>query len=605
MNSFRNRVPYPIQLILFWMLLFAVFRLLFLLLYSDQTEGGAMHTGRAFIAALRLDLSMSCYLTTLPFLFWILYQYFPKGPWHKLGKWLHFLLIPLVVTILISNIGLYESWKTLLNKRLLLYLKNPAEISHFMDTWKLILLPVLLVGLSWGIIVLKNKITDSYQEVKKVFLHFIIGIPLLFFGIRGGWQLIPINESSASYSSFPANNHLAINPVFYFLHSASEFFFVSDKYHFYSEEEAQKITEDFLLPEENTALGDSLTTTRKPNVVIILLESWTADVLERNGATKGVAPFTDSLINESLWCKNAYASGYRTDQGLVAVFSGYPAQPDNTILAYPAKTETLPALSDDLKKQGYATSFFYGGDIEFANMGSFLNQHSMDYICDKTDFNASEYNSKWGAHDGSVLQKQIDFLNKEKQPFFSGLLTLSTHEPWEVPIETPFKSNSDYDKFCRAAYYTDHCLREYFAQVKKQSWYNNTLFVLVADHGHYLPLNRNLNFPESRRVTLLFTGGALHPNLKGKSIERVVAQHDIAATISAGLSLGQHYPFSRNMLRSKNGFGFYCNENATGIITDKAHHIFFFGNSQHDGDPQLEKLNKSYLQRAYADFVSR
>lgn len=600
-----RKIPYPVQLLIFWMSLFFFFRLLFFAMHNSQLGGNTSHQLFAFVAALRLDLSMSCYLIAIPFIFWLLELYFPKGPWHKTGNFFNYLLIPLTVSILVSNIGLYESWKTLLNKRLLLYLQNPAEISHFMDTWKIVALPFLLIALSWLFIFIWKKISTPHQVLPFKWTAPLIGIPLVFLGIRGGLQLLPINESSASYSSFAGNNHLAINPVYYFSHSVSEFFYVSNKYHFYAQEEADKILSDYFT-EEKSAQSDTLLNSSRANVVFILLESWTADILQRNGELKGVAPFTDSLINESLWFSQAYASGYRTDQGLVAVLSGYPSQPDNTILAYPAKTEQLPCIADDLKKRNYATSFFYGGDIEFANMGAYLNQHSIDVIFDKNAFDPKEFNSKWGAHDGSVMNKQIAFLENEKQPFFSGLLTLSTHEPWEVPIATPFQSNTDHDKFCRSAYYTDQCLRDYFTAARKSKWYNNTLIVLVADHGHYLPLNRNLNKAESRKITLILTGGALHASQRGRVIDRVVAQHDLAGTIAGAFGLdAEKYIWSRNLLTSKKGFASFCNENVSGIVVDGARHEFYFANSLSEGNPEFEILNKAYLQKTYADFVAR
>lgn len=606
--SIGGRVPFPVQLILFWWLVFLFFRILFVLLYSDHLSGGTAHIlNGLFFAGIRVDLSLICYISAFPSLIWIVMN-FTNTLWFKnIIRIYHLLIIPLIITILVSNLGLYGSWETLLNRRLLLYLEKPSEIVHFMDTWKIISLPVILIAVSWLFYWLYNKITDTERWIihpvpRTIIL--ILFIPLTFLGMRGGWQLVPVNESASAYSPYPANNHLAINPVFYFGHSVSEYFYLTNKFVYYDAAEADNYLNQFF-DSRQEYIEEKILNTEKPNVVIILLESWTADILAHNGELNGVTPFTDSLINSSVWFKNAYASGYRTDQGLVSVISGFPSQPDNTIISYPGKTEKLNALSDELKHNGYQNSFFYGGDIEFANMKLFLLQHSFEHIYDKTAFNPSEYNSKWGAHDGPVLDKQISYLASEKTPFLSCVLTLSTHEPFEVPVETPFNGSDESEKFKKAAWYTDQCLKNYFAKAQQTEWYKNTLFILTADHGHYLPLHRDLSQKESKKITFLMTGPVIKSEWRGKVIEKTVAQHDIAGTLMRQLNLENKFEFSRNIFENSPGFGFYCNEVAAGIVTDTADYNFFFDNETFKGNPALQQLAKAYLQKTYSAFISK
>lgn len=561
-----------------------------------------------FWSGLRVDLSTAGYLSAIPVIFWVLFS-FSNSTWTVQAiKIYHLLIIPLVITILISNLGLYGSWGTIINRRLLLYLANPAEISHFMETWKLVALPIILILFSILFISLSKRLLtiqpwgDATWK-KSVLLIFII--PLHVIIMRGGLTLVPVNESSAAYSSHAANNHLAINPAFYFAHSVSEYFFLTNKYLFFSPEDAEEKIKNYLPAADEANCADEILKNKNCNIVLILLESWTADILSANGELKGVTPFTDSLIQSSIYFKNAYASGYRTDQGLVSVMSGYPSQPDNTIISYPSKTEKLESISDELKSQGYATSFFYGGDIEFANMKLYLLQHSMDVIQDKSNFDKSEYNSKWGAHDGAVFDKQIAFLKTTKEPFFSGLLTLSTHEPFDVPMETPFKGGDESEKFKKSAWYTDQCLKNYFEKAKQESWYNNTLFILVADHGHYLPQKRDMTRPESKKITFLMTGNVLQEQWKGKVIERFVSQHDIAGTLLKMMGHENIFPFSRNLFCNGNGLGFYCNENSVGVITEKGDFTFYYDNNQKKGNTDLEDIAKAYLQITYADFIAK
>jgi phosphoglycerol transferase MdoB-like AlkP superfamily enzyme len=618
MRWIKNKLPYPVQLLIFWLFVFFFYRLLFAFVYGGMLEGGFGHKLLAFIVAMRLDVSTFCYLSAVIILIWFVYLFKPMRGLFITHNVLHYILISLVTIIHLSNLGLYGSWGTVINKRLLLYLKNPVEISHFMDTWKLIALPIIIILFTWLSIVLYNRITNfklPVQENKTRLIFIFSTLAFLVLGFRGGWQRMPINESASSYSDYETNNDLCTNPVYYFGHSVSGYFYLSEAYKFYSEQERDLHFKSLVDPENKEYLvqNDSVFrfevtatgTIAKPNIVIILLESWTADIIAKSGGLKGVTPFTDSLIESSILFTRAYGSGYRTDQGLPCVLSGYPAQPDNSIIAYPDKSKSLPCLSDELRKLTYRNSFFYGGDIGFANMKSYLSQHSFDKIFDKNDFPAEQHNSKWGAHDGFVLDKQIEYLKTEKQPFFSAVLTLSTHEPFDVPVNTPFNESSEPEKFKKSAWYTDQCLRKYFKKAEKQSWYKNTVFILVADHGHTLPLKRDMNTKEAKKVTLIMTGNRISENMRGQKINYTVAQHDIAATVME--MIGKKFPseFSYNFFKRKSNFAYFSNERVLGFVNDSSEYIYHFGNRSFTGNVKLEAMSKAYLQKVYDDFISR
>ena len=131
------------------------------------------------------------------------------------------------------------------------------------------------------------------------------------------------------------------------------------------------------------------------------------------------------------------------------------------------------------------------------------------------------------------------------------------------------------------------------------------LLILTADHGHYLPLHRGMSQPESKKITFLMTGNVLKQEWKGKQIDKVVGQHDIAGTLMRMLGKKNDFIFSRNIFCNGPGFGFYCNESAAGVITDQGKFTFFFDNETLNGDIALEKLTKAYLQKTYAAFISK
>lgn len=583
-------------------------RLLFVLANLQFLQGSFGHKLLLFFAALRLDATMSAYLTLLPFMFWLLHFAVKQNwPLKTARMFTKILIVPVVVICLIST-GNYANWGTIINKRVLLYFENILEVTHFMSTWQLILSPVLIIGMCWFFVWFYGRFMHRVNQLSRTGLSLgihVLLIPVLFLLVRGGWQTIPISESASYYSTYEPNNHAAVNPVFYFIHDISGYYSANvNKYHFFNEGEDHRLFNEMM----REGQGDTtrLTLVEKPNLVIVLLESWTADVVEALDGEKDVTPFTAELVNESYLFTQCYGSGYRTDQGLVSVLAGYPSQPDNSIIAYPSKTESLPMFCKTLKQQNYSTSFFYGGDIGFANMKAFIVQQGFAYVSDKNNYDEKDHNSKWGAHDGKVLESQLRYLNSSPQPFFSGLLTLSTHEPFEVPIQHRFPHDTEPNKFRNSAYYTDQCLKDYFEAAQKTNWYQNTLFLLVADHGHRLPRERSLDTPESKRVTCLLTGGALNPALKGQRWEHVLGQHDLVRMLAPYFHVDEKvFGFARDPRKAAHPFAYYANENVVGLVTDSTRVIYYLKDGRVEHDARLAAYAKAYLQQVYTDFVKR
>ena len=248
-------------------------------------------------------------------------------------------------------------------------------------------------------------------------------------------------------------------------------------------------------------------------------------------------------------------------------------------------------------------------------MKSYLLDSHFEKIIDKNNFAKDQLNSKWGAHDEFVFMKQLDGLKNEKQPFFSVILSLSTHEPFEVPMQTPFNGGEEQERFKKAAYYTDYCLYNYFTEAKKQSWYYNTLFILVADHGHHLPMNRNMDFPEGHRITAMITGGALADNMRGKTFDKISNQNDLPATILGILKLPHsNFAWSKDLFKENaKEFAYYSNENALGWVTPEQNIVYSFSAKKlEELQPKTQtKLNdtiltqsKAYLQTLYEQYLN-
>ncbi|GAB3814156.1 hypothetical protein GCM10028895_06980 [Pontibacter rugosus] len=355
---------------------------------------------------------------------------------------------------------------------------------------------------------------------------------------------------------------------------------------------------------------EQLVEAKQPNVLFIILESYTAKLIGSLGGEQGVTPNLDRLASEGINFTNIYAAGDRSEKGMVALLSGYPVQTTTSIIKYPQKTEKLPQLSEVLAQEGYSTSYYYGGELEFANIKSYLRNGSYDRLIDKYDFDPSTYNSKWGAHDHVLFERVLKDLKQEKKPFFSTVYTLSSHEPFEIPIPAKFPGTTEEVMFRNSVYYTDWALGKFIDEAKQQPWWQNTVVVIAADHGHPLPGNDQNHAPSKFRIPFILTGGALRETKK--QVDAIGSQTDIVATLLTQLNLPHNqFKWSRNLLAaSSSPFAFYVFNDGFGYVTPQG--ILTFDNTAKqpitkDEDLTDEQLQnaKAYMQFSFDDFVKK
>lgn len=418
----------------------------------------------------------------------------------------------------------------------------------------------------------------NQKMVLPVTIAYELCLPaLIVIGMRGGLQFTPLNESKVYYSANPINDIIATNVPWFMGFSLLDESNTKNPYIVMPDKKAQAIVHAML-----ATASDSTTevlNTQRPNIVIIMLESWTADVVKELGGDTATTPCFDTLRRHGLLFTHAYAGGERTDQGLAAIISGFPSQPNHSIIDYPEKAEKLPFITNAFVKKGYHFSYYHGGDADFANMKIFLLHAHFNKIVDKHCFSYGMSNGRLGVNDQYVFARQLHDMNSEQQPFFSLIMTLSSHEPFEVPTHHTFSGRNDiYDKFRNAIYYSDHCLAQYLADASQQPWFKNTLFILCSDHSHFLPRRASPYYPEGHHIVLMFYGGALKDEYKGKEIPQTADQIDIAAMLYSQLHLNHsEFEWSKDDLNpSVKHFAFYANTLCGGIISGKQHLTFMY-----------------------------
>lgn len=606
---------------LFWVLFFFIERLIFLVFFSERISTiGLGEISKTFLYALRLDSSMIGYISIIPLLIYLILLFIPRLKLSEnIGKYYVLLFVFLFSIISIVNLNLYREWGSKINYRALeLAFNSTNEAIASSSSSPIILSFSLLIGLIFIASFLAQKlidlkIKDQIEPIwKKLFISFSMLI-LLFLTIRGGWQLSPINQSMAYFSNETVLNHAAVNTPWNLIHDVlNNKYGKENPYRYYSRDEAKKILSELFQTPDTANLN--ILNTKRPNVIIIIMESLTAELVGSLGGEKGITPSFDKLSSEGMLFENIYAAAGRTDKGVTAILSAFPSQAIRSIMKQNSKQEKLPGIAQDFEKNSYSTSFYYGGESEFFNMKSYILSHGYQSLIDKHAFDDKDMNSKWGAYDEKVFTKQLTDLKNVKQPFFSTLLTLSNHEPFELPIAPRFKGDDLSNKFRSTTYYADSCLGAYLNAAKKETWYKNTLFVIVADHSHRLPANLTEFDPKRYRIPLLLFGEVIKQDFKGYKINKIANQTDLAKTLLNQLNIpSDRYVWSKDLFNPSTAeFAFFNWDNGFAFATKDQ--IISFDNvgkniilRKNPKNPKIEnsmlRYGKAYMQEVFQQYL--
>lgn len=609
---------FPLRLLAFWLLFFALFRLWFILwLRAEWVEESPWP---ALWNALPLDLSMAAYLMALPLLAW--FACIPAGPQTRntcarLITGFNVLVFAISVFGFGANVFIYQEWHTPLNNRALEYFRTPGAMLDSMSFgFKLgsVAAYVFCVWLFWN---LYRRLVGTALFPRALKNWNIAWLPaqaaLLLLAVRGGLGVMPVNESAVYYSAHLFYNHAATNTAWHVIHSLIETRSTENHYRFTDDAGARSRAGELFSRGDTPPVRHDwlqLPPGQRPNIVFILMESMTAQVMEELGGEAGVTPNLGRLAREGLLFTRCYSSGFRTDQGLVSILGGFPAQPDQSVVLLQDKAAQLPSIPKMLRQSGYNTSFFYGGELTFANIGVWLRNQQFEKIISEKDFASAEITQRWGADDGQVFQKAITVLNQTPQPFFSTILTLSLHTPYDVPFQSKWSGSTEKEQFLNSAAFADHAIGQFFEKARAAPWFANTLFVLVADHGHINPGRVRMDDPRSRQIPLIVTGPLIHPHWRNKRIETLGNHHDIPATILEELGYSTaDFHWSKDLLNDNaRDFAYYTNENGLGWISPKGAGFYQFESKEwrkFGGVPDsTDRLNAAaYLQTLYDDFL--
>lgn len=597
----RAKILFLLKYYLFWILLSVVAKILFLLYEGNHGLEGTDYL-RIFFRGLRMDLSLGGYILLLSC---VLMAF---SPWIKdrliqgIFSGMTVCLLVVFWTIVVVDLELFKNWGYHLDATPLLYLKTPKEAlastSGMLIAGLLILLSALVI---FSFYFYRRFISRSLQYASgkggQAIVFLLLGGSMII-PIRGGFNLAPMNSSFVFFHKTNMfANQAAINAVWNFIYEVEHIHKIKGKFRYMPSEEAHRL-KDSLFPEGGNTRR--LLKTDRPNVVVLLLESFTARAVEALGGEAGVTPHLNELIKEGVLFSEIYATGNRSDRGMTGVISAYPSYPNFSLLKYPNKTLVRPRFPKDLEANGYHTRFYYAGDINFGGFRSYITMSFQDMVTEE-DFSgeAKAHTFKWGVHDEYMFERLAEDVAKAPQPFMYMAFNMSSHEPFEVPMETKIPGNTEEKKFLNAIYYSDRCIGDFIRKCKESGVWENTLFVLIADHSTIKIGDLQPHEPEAYRIPMIFSGGAL--NVQDTVVTTLGSQTDLVATLLAQLGIDHsEYKYSKDLLNDAIvPFAFYAYSNAAGMITEEGTSVFNLKNGEFiQGDSLLEnnRLLKAYLQ---------
>ena len=552
------------KMLVLLLVLFAVMRAIFVAKYWTLVELSEISFAeilKGFWAALPLDIATACFILALPVIYMFVSLAVDKESLFAPLRWYFYLIVAVYNLVAFGDIGIYGEWRTKLSYRALQYLENPAEVINTAETEQTLLLIVLWTFFTILFCWLYTKFVEpqSLSPNKQaptpnrtvLSASFVLVAGLLFLGMRGGFNKLPINSNKAYYSNHELANEICVNPAYYLVENILNSKKVEAKAHFnymdlYSAK--KRVAELHEMPCDSTI---SILKTERPNIIVVLLESWSADLIESLGGEAGITPNFHKLEKEGLLFTEFYANANRSQHAMSSLFGGLPGLPVTTITNHPDKYHAIPSLVKKMKDIGYHTSFYYGGELNYGYIQSYLRYNKFDKIVEAKDIHEGFHKGKLGYHDADIMPWYVEQMSHVQQPFFSTLFTQSSRSPYDFPRNFEEIEWPEIEKqYVNSGYYTDMAIGKFMDKAKQQAWYDNTLFVFVADQSHVTYKNNVEESFEYHKIPMLIYGEPLKNSLRGTTFDKICGNADIPAIILA--QLGQNHD---EFLWSKDVFG--------------------------------------------------
>ena len=510
-----------------------------------------------FLQGIRADLILLGYLLVIPLAFAPLSAFRKLEKWWHLGVawWASFALI-FIVFMELATPQFIMQFDVRPNRLFIEYLSYPAEV--FATLWNgfrlatlLSLFGTVVLGLTFHRVFVVSSAYATRWPAKRLLLSWPLVVLLVAFQIRSTMAHRPANPAMFALSGDALVNSLIINSPWSVLDAvyslrkeanSSEIYgkFPHDQVFAHVKAAPWLKSYQFLSSELPTLHRQTPARqrTRPLNLVIVLEESMGATFVESLGGVP-VTPELEKLKQDGWWFENLYATGTRSVRGIEAVIAGYPPTPARSVVKLSLAQQNFYTLALGLGKQGYHTEFVYGGEAHFDNMRSFFTGNGFQRVVDRRDMRP-RFEGSWGASDEDLFDKSLErlqHLHTEGKPFFSLIFTSSNHEPFEFPDGKITLHEPNKQTVNNAVKYADYALGKFIQAAKKQAYWNDTLFLIVADHdnrvyGDSLVPIKKFHIP----------GLILGADMKQQRITTIASQIDLGPTLLSLMGVTSEHP---------------------------------------------------------------
>ena len=603
---------------------FSVFRLIiFVNQFNKITDSFSFSDGLlSFLIGLRFDTVVACYIISVPFLILFVLSFFNKT--HKLFYsfvfWFLLLFFSIAFLVCAADIPYFNYFYSRFNIAAFQWMETPEIVFKMIfeepKYWAILLPFAIIIYLFYKFsrrIFIDISTNLEPKNKLRTILSFLVLI-LIFLGIRGSISLVsPIRVSSAYFCDNSFLNQLGLNPNFTLLRSYIESKKKDNQY-------IALMDDKFAVAMVQKNIGfknagnpfarniptDSSKITSKMNVVLIIMESMSAAKTRIGGNKNNLTPFLDSLATKSHYFTNAYSSGIHTYNGVFSTLFSYPALFKQHPLRDVSITKNNSMLTT-LKNNNYSTIYFTTHDGYYDNVEGFLKGNDCQKVVTVADYPEKEIKTAFGVPDDYMFRFSIPVLNnlhKKNKPFFATFMTTSDHGPYFIP---PYFKPTASEESLQATQYADYSLKTMMQMASKQPWFDNTLFVFIADHG--AALDQDYEMPLSyNHVPMLFYAPKLIK--KPQFFSKMACQIDVYPTVMGLLNI----PYSNttlgiNLVKENRPYSYFNADDKYGVIDenwflmvreDNSSYLYKYQSKDHKDYakdfPEVVKTMNSYAQ---------
>lgn len=583
----KNNLRYLLTIHSVALLIFSIFRLVLFISTDYELSEDIQHDwllqGEAFIRGLWFDNVIACYILILPLVvLWIasLFRYSARWLYLFTGGWF-IAFYSLAFGITAANIPYFGYFFKIINSSIYNWFGYAGTTTGMIFGETSYYFPIALGTLAiigWGVFVhivskrtyeksLTNAKTKGSIHIPQLIGTLVIGavcVGLCLFGIRGRMGYNPIKVSQAYYCEDPFLNQLGVNPVFNLLTSTLDDMRKENRQLTLMDgNEAIKRVQELLKREGIEGISpiarsiDAEPTETRPNVVFIFMESMSAELMQAFGQKKELTPFLDSLYTQSMVFTNIWSAGIHTNHGMYSTLYSFP-----TIMKRNAmKGSVIPhysGLPTILQENGYQNLFFMTHESQYDNMNAFFRTNGFDEIYAEENYPKEKIANHFGVQDDFLYEYALPIFNDRAatgKPFFGVLLSISNHPPYVIPSCFKPKSKDIEDQIVE---YADWSIRRFMNEARNQPWFDNTIFVLLGDHGKLVG-TPECEMPKSyNHVPFMIYGKGITPG----EYHVPGGQIDVAPTLLGMLGISYtQVGFGIDLLKEERPCAFYTADN--------------------------------------------